>query len=384
MATLGLSDAYLKEHGAACTAREIARQPQAWRETQSLLERERERIHAFLAPLMGRTDLRIILTGAGSSAYIGQCLAPELLRSLGRRIEAIATTDLVSGPRDYLQRAVPTLLVSFARSGASPESLAATELADACLDQCHHLIITCNPQGALALKSQSQPRRLTMVLPPSTHDEGFAMTASFSSMIHAARAMLMGIDGHGAWLARVARAAERLIRQHNDALRELAQQPLERVVFLGSRAMAGLAAESALKLLELSDGAVVTAANTPLGFRHGPKTIVNRATLVVVYLSNDPLSRKYETDLVRELHGDGIAGALLAVTAQPPEREEPYRSLLVPDVAEAGDGELLLPYVIVAQLYALHRSLHLGNTPDTPCASGRVNRIVKGVTIYPL
>jgi tagatose-6-phosphate ketose/aldose isomerase len=48
------------------------------------------------------------------------------------------------------------------------------------------------------------------------------------------------------------------------------------------------------------------------------------------------------------------------------------------------DAELMLPFVIVAQMYALHRSLHLGNTPDTPCASGRVSRIVKGVAIYPL
>ena len=129
----GLSEQYLLAHGADRTAREIAQQPQAWQETQALLTAQRRGSSAFLAPLLALEPLRIILTGAGSSAYIGQCLAPELLRTLGKRVEAIATTDLVSGPRDYLQREVPTLLVSFARSGASPESLAAIELADQCV-----------------------------------------------------------------------------------------------------------------------------------------------------------------------------------------------------------------------------------------------------------
>ena len=56
------------------------------------------RLPAFSRPCWRSTDLRIILTGAGSSAFIGECLAPLLLQQLGRRVEAIATTDLLSGP----------------------------------------------------------------------------------------------------------------------------------------------------------------------------------------------------------------------------------------------------------------------------------------------
>jgi tagatose-6-phosphate ketose/aldose isomerase len=164
----------------------------------------------------------------------------------------------------------------------------------------------------------------------------------------------------------------------------LAEREFERVVFLGSRGFAGLAAEAALKVLELTDGAVISVANTPLGFRHGPKTIVNRATLVVVFVSNDPLARKYELDLLQELHTDAAAGGLLAIAAQAPATASPFDWLLVPEMKAADDADLMLPFVILAQMYALHRSLQLGNTPDTPCASGRVSRIVKGVAIYPL
>lgn len=381
---LGLSEPFLAAHGAGRTAREIAQQPQAWQQTQTLLSAQREPINEFLAPLLAAEPLRIILTGAGTSAYIGQCLAPELLRTLGKRVEAIATTDLVSGPRDYLQREVPTLLVSFARSGASPESLAAISLADQCLKRCHHLILTCNPEGELYRQALGKKGRLAILLPAITHDQGFAMTSSFSSMYYAALAIFGGIERYAARVNPIAQAANTLIERYNLQLQALAERNLERAVFLGSRGFSGLAAEAALKLLELTDGAVVATANSPLGFRHGPKTIVNRSTLVVVFVSNDALARRYELDLLQELHGEAATGALLAVAAQEPAAPQPFDWLTVPDMQAAEDAALVLPYVIVAQLYAFHRSVQLGNTPDTPCASGRVNRIVKGVVIYPL
>ena len=109
---LQLDEATLTRSGAVWTAREIAQQPASWLRTQDLIREHAESIAGFLTPLLARTDLRIILTGAGSSAFIGECLAPLLLRELGRRVEAIATTDLLSGPTQYLQRDVPTLLVS--------------------------------------------------------------------------------------------------------------------------------------------------------------------------------------------------------------------------------------------------------------------------------
>ena len=128
--TLQMDEAALERAGALWTAREIAQQPSSWRRTQDLMRQQAGRIAGFLSPLLARSDLRIMLTGAGSSAFIGECLAPLLLQRLGRRVEAIATTDLLSGPRLYFQREVPTLLVSFGRSGGSPESMAAIELAE--------------------------------------------------------------------------------------------------------------------------------------------------------------------------------------------------------------------------------------------------------------
>ncbi len=72
--------------------------------------------------------------------------------------------------------------------------------------------------------------------------------------------------------------------------------------------------EAALKLMELSDGALVTAFDTALGFRHGPKTIINAETLAVVFVSNDPLTRLYDLDIAEELRSDGHSGAVVTIS----------------------------------------------------------------------
>ncbi len=129
-----------------------------------------------------------MLTGAGTSAYVGQCLAPALTAALGRRVEAIATTDLVAGADSYLAADTPTLLVSFARSGNSPESTAAVEIVQAHVRRCAHLVVTCNAQGALNLRARTLANAHAIVLPAATNDRGFAMTSSFSGMLLAAAA----------------------------------------------------------------------------------------------------------------------------------------------------------------------------------------------------
>jgi tagatose-6-phosphate ketose/aldose isomerase len=113
------------------TILEIGQQPDVWREVS---KRYDPAVAEFLDAIVGRPDIRIVLTGAGSSAFIGDIAAPALRRHLDRRVEAVPTTDIVAGPLDYLERHTPTLMVSFGRSGNSPESLATTVLADELVD----------------------------------------------------------------------------------------------------------------------------------------------------------------------------------------------------------------------------------------------------------
>ena len=362
--------------GGELTAREIVQQPDVWLEVAALVERERARFDAFLRSSLANPRIRVVLTGAGTSSYIGACLAPALSRQLGRRVEAVATTDLVSGPHLYLQRDVPTLLVSFARSGDSPESVAAADLAQRALDEVHHLVITCNADGVLARQMSGTANACVLVLPDSTHDRAFAMTASFTSMVLAAGLIFGAIARER--VATLARACAVSLPLLQAAAGDLAARKFERAVFLGSNGLQALAAEAALKMLELSDGRTVALSQSVLGFRHGPKTIVNDRTLIVVFVSNDPYTRAYDLDLLDELRREARAGAIVAVGAGAPSGA----SLELAGMASACDLELALVDVVFAQSLGLRQSLQLGITPDNPNAAGTVSRVVKGVRIH--
>ena len=377
---LGVPEPDLLASAAIWTAREIEQQPRMLQQTHALLAGMREQIEAFVTPVAGNAGARVILTGAGSSSFIGQCLAPLLDHRLAARVDAVPTTDLVSAPYLYLDPAQPLLLVSFGRSGNSPESLAAVELVESLVADVRHLVVTCNAQGALT----TVPARnsMTLLLPEETHDNSFAMTSSFSCMMYATLLALGDAQAMDDRIGPIAHATGRVIDEMRPSLQELALHGFDRVVYLGSGLFQGLAREAALKLGELTNGAVATCFDSPLGFRHGPKTFVTDNTLVVVFVSNDPLTRRYDHDLIDELRQDGCAARIVEVAAQRRQQQD-SDILLVPDMADAADIDLLWPYVAIAQIYAFNASRAMGLSPDNPNKAGTVNRVVQGVMIYP-
>ncbi|WP_119069935.1 SIS domain-containing protein [Rubrobacter indicoceani] len=376
----GYSQTDVKERGAEWTAREISQQPSMWRRTAEILEGRSSEIKSFIQPLMSRRELRIVLAGAGTSAFAGEILAPALTRHLRRRVDAVATTDIVSNPAECFAEDVPTLLVSFARSGNSPESIAATDLAGRYLSECHQLIITCAEDGRLYRDHADAENSLVMLMPPETNDRGFAMTSSFTSMMLTAWAVLGGTEDVTGLAARLSAAAEGMISEDRERTDSLAARGYERVVYIGSGSLKGLAHESSLKLLELTAGHIVTYFESPLGFRHGPKSILNDKTLVVVYLSADPYTRKYDLDLVAEIRNTMSSGSVVVLdtlgTGEHPD------TWTIEGLEGLQDVEIALPYVVAAQMIGLSFSLALGYTPDNPFPGGEVNRVVEGVTIY--
>src|SRR5262245_27120420 len=382
MITLGRDETELETRGALWTAREIAQQPAMLRKTQATLVDHKNALERFLRPLLDRAGIRVILAGAGTSAFIGECLAPDLAAKVQRRVEAIATTDLVSAPYLYFEKATPTLLVSFARSGNSPESVAAVDLADQFVESVHHLAITCNAEGALARRIGPARNGMAIQLPEETNDRSFAMTSSFSCMMYAALAALSGVDGMAAQLDRIAYAVETVLSTQANAMKALAARRHERVVYLGSHIFKGLAREAALNLTELTDGAMVAIHDSPMGFRHGPKTIVNARTLVVIFLSSDAYTRRYDLDLLEEIARDGKHGGVLAICARDDGVPAAVERIVVPAMADAQDVDLVFPFIVAPQLLAFEASLVRGLSPDNPNTSGTVHRVVQGVRIH--
>lgn len=360
--------AWFEQRGAGHTAREIYQQPECWRQTLGMLAADEE-IRGWLDDRLANGP-RIIFTGAGSSAYIGDALASLLAEASSLDATAIATTDIVARPEASLKSNRPTLLVSFARSGNSPESVAAVELADQLLgDSVNHLVITCNRQGELARWCREHPRAYCVTLPSQTHDQGFAMTSSLSSMLTAAMAVL--VPSSQPFLEEATRRVEAMLQGDWNALLPGHGQAFERILILGSGVLQGLAREASLKVVELTAGQVVALSETPLGVRHGPKSLVDENTLVWVWRSALPYTRRYDDDLVAEVARDGICGQLECAGDETASGEA---------MDELVSG---LTALVRCQVMALFYSLQRGIGADNPSPSGHVNRVVQGVTLYP-
>ncbi|MET9255149.1 SIS domain-containing protein [Streptomyces sp. NPDC003717] len=380
--TAPLSPAPSAAPGAEHTLREIAQQPELWRRVDRAVAEARPRLDAFLGPLLADPRLRIVLTGAGTSAYAGEILRAALAGRTGRRVDAIATTDIVADPYGCLGEDLPTLLVSFARSGDSPESTAATEIADALLGRCAHLVVTCNAEGDLARAHRDRDGSHVLLMPPAADDRGFAMTSSLTCMLLTVSLAFGHLPAGGAEpLAAAARAvAEGELGERVDAF---AAHAADRVVYLGSGALKALAGESALKLLELTGGAVAAWADSSLGFRHGPKALLTDRTALVVYVSNDPYTRRYDLDILTEMRAALPPGRVAAVAGRA-DGLPAEDTWLLPGAEDADDAALALPAVVCAQRLALRASLDRGIRPDNPFPDGEVNRVVQGVTVHPL
>ncbi|AVE58161.1 AgaS family sugar isomerase [Citrobacter sp. CK184] len=366
------------------TEEEIRQQPASWIRSLNNISSIRSAIDRFLTPLLCKNDLRIILTGAGTSAFIGDIIAPWLSRHTGKNITAVPTTDLVTNPMDYLTPAHPLLLVSFARSGNSPESVAAVELANQFVPECYHLSITCNEAGNLYQNAVDSDNAFALLMPAETHDRGFAMTSSITTMMASCLAVFAPDMINNQTFRDVADRCQTILTSLGDFSKGVfGNEPWKRIVYLGSGGLQGAARESALKVLELTAGKLAAFYDSPTGFRHGPKSLVDNETLVVVFISSHPYTRQYDLDLLAELRRDQQALRVVAIAAESDPVIDAGPHILLPPSRAFIDTELAFCFLIYAQVFALTQSISVGNTPDTPSASGTVNRVVQGVVIHP-
>jgi tagatose-6-phosphate ketose/aldose isomerase len=358
--------------GGSRTAREIEQQPATWLRVADAVRRARPEI----GKLVDLPGARVVLTGAGTSAFIGEVVARDLARHLGRPVEALATTEIVADPRAVVVDDRPIVLVSFARSGNSPESVAAADLLQRLAPGLRHLVITCDPEGQLARRWSGAPDAVVVALPEEVNDRGFAMTSSFTGMALAAL-LAFGLDVD---VEALARAGSTVLDGAADHASAISGAKPARLVFLGSGPLRGLAREAALKCLELTRGEVVGIADSALGFRHGPKSVLDERTIAVVFLSTDPYTRQYDLDIARELVRS-LGGERVVVVG---DATEPVgaRSWPVPSPPGVPVAGYALLAVIAAQTTALACSLALGVSPDNPFPAGEVNRVVQGVVIH--
>jgi tagatose-6-phosphate ketose/aldose isomerase len=280
----------------------------------------------------------------------------------------------------------PGLLVSLARSGDSPESSGALELLLDTEPEYRHIVVTCNEQGSLARAWRAHEKVHVITLPAETHDKSLVMTSSFTNLLLATRfiGMLERPDEYQIVCERLNRITKDLIRSNFDILAKIAAAEFRRAIFLGSGSRFAASREAALKMLELTSGRVTTLCETYLGFRHGPMSYAQDDTLFVCNLSCDSTIRAYELDLLRELDRKKLGSSKVIVGENIPDSviREGDAVIECRGLAELGDEETPVVYVVVAQLLAFFRCLEEGLQPDSPSEGGIINRVVEKFPLH--
>jgi tagatose-6-phosphate ketose/aldose isomerase len=381
------TDRQIGEKKGVCTKKEIAQQPEMWKKTYEIIFPRRHEIADFLNKLTLKGDIDMILTGAGSSAFVGNAVYGIRMKNQNQPSRVVPTTELITHPDYFLIKSRPVVLVSFARSGNSPESLAAVEIVNNYCDTAYHIIISCNENGDLLQKTVSD-NTLKILLPPETNDVSLAMTSSFTSMM-LAFILIVKIDTLSEEKEKVNTLAEWgniILTRYAKHISGITSFNFKRAVFLGSGPLRGTAEESHLKLQELTDGEIICAFNSFLGFRHGPRAIVKHDTLLVYLLSDEANTRNYEFDLLRQINNSKKGLAQIAICHKPVIIEGVHFDLNVcfgdEKEPDADIEYLCVIEIMFAQLLGYYKALSLGFDPDNPSSSGTISRVVEGVKIY--
>jgi len=352
------------QNAGECTLREIARQPELWPVTNKDI---RSVLHERSLGLKLQ-NRRVLITGAGSSAYASSAIAAAWAGAV-----AVPTTDLLVDANRFLDKV--DVVISVARSGQSPESVAVVDRVRSLRPEIFQLAIVCDPDSALARANVE-----LVALDPRTNDRSLVMTSAFSNLVLAGN-VLAQPDAVDAGVEKHSKHAAGLFSEIEHACRRVAERIGGRIVVLSSSPLLGWAREAGLKTLEMTAGNYSVVTETFLGLRHGPMAFVKSDTLVLCLLSSDPVRRSYEMDLISELRSKKI-GYLVGI-ADPQETKGLFDEI-IPAIAPHEKDSLRTPYEIVApQLLGYHLSLNLGLNPDNPSPDGIINRVVQGVRIYP-
>lgn len=336
----GIDEELLKSKSSYNTAKEILQQPKLWKETLENFKKTKNNLEEYLKKIGLNEEFQVIFTGAGTSEYIGNILELFLKKNSNLEFKSIGTTEILNNPSNYLKKNRKILLVSFARSGDSPESVGVVNLMNENIKDIYHLFITCNKEGALAKILEENKKAFLLLMPEKSNDKSFAMTSSFSCMLLSGiLAFSSNIEKKYEEIEKIIELASKELNRKYEKIKKLAEEDHKRIVILGSGILSGLGQELALKIMELSAGKVVAVNNTTLGFRHGPKSIINEKTIIFNLINESKYAKKYDEDLLEEMKLDEKANKIVVYCINKNEKIEKNADELI--FIEKNDNNIL-------------------------------------------
>ena len=225
-------------------------------------------------------------------------------------------------------------------------------------------------------------------LPEESNDQSLAMTSSYTSMLLTGLliARIHELPTLEDKLKNLCVFAQDFLDNNCHQLEDIAKLDFKRIVFLGSGPFFGTATESSLKIQELTDGEVISKFETYLGFRHGPKSVIDSKTIIVYFLSSqNEHALKYELDLINSMKMGTRPLMEIGISESSKEVHSIFQNYSFgADKLVSDDYLMAIAYVLFAQVLGFYKSVELHLKPDSPSVNNDIARVVEGVHIYAL
>ncbi len=329
------------------TYNEIIKQPKLW---QNIFH-DSALIYDIELNKINYEDTSVIFIGCGSSYYIAQSASSMFNRTTKGISIALPASEIIFNKKDYIKEDKTYLAIMISRSGTTSEVLLANkELSDSV--NVKRYSISCSNESELLRNT------IPFCKFPFEQERSIVMTGSFSSMLLVVLLNLIkNYDDNS--IADSLNEVEKFLNSNESTIKNIVSDlSIEHLVFLGQGINYGIANEAALKMTEMSLSNAV--AFHSLEYRHGPKSIITKKSLVTILVSN--LSKDYELKLVDDMKTLG-AKTLVICTKNESEKFNSDYKITIPNIDDLYRPFFILPII---QLAGFFRAISKGLNPDLP------------------
>jgi glucosamine--fructose-6-phosphate aminotransferase (isomerizing) len=336
------------------TVQEILSQPATWVETAWQFEKN-DKLFGDFQNFSAKGPW--LFVACGSSYYLSQTIAAQWTKLLQVACTAVPASELLFAPHEVMRRFGAQQVVLVSRSGKTTEVLRAAQWLKTS-EAVRTLAVTCSEESVL-----EELCTHTLKL-PWADEKSMVMTRSFTSILllfEKLGAKFAGDAGLASALDGVPEKASTWLAVNADKIRAFgAKRRFADFVFLGQGLHYWLAQEAALKLTEMSSS--YAQAYHTLEFRHGPKSIASKDTLITFLLCD--AAAEDESLIVGEVTKLGAVTLVVANRATPGLRRD--SDLLIELGLDEPEYARLAMTAIPAQLLGLAVGLRKGLNPDAP------------------
>lgn len=336
------------------TDKEIKEQFEAWNAVIRNVQKERKALCRFLSHLNGA---EFVFIGCGTSYYLSLSGAATYLGITGELARAVTASDVFLYPQSLFTRNGKCCGIPISRSGETTETIWAVQHIKDQLN-IETLALSCTPDSKL-VKLCDQEFIVT-----EAAEKSVVMTKSFTSMlliIQFLAALKSEDKKFHEQLEKLPEQGSQVIEKFEKVAKEIAEnKEIDTFVFLGQGPYYGLACESMLKMKEMSLS--VSEAFHSMEFRHGPISILNNESLVILLMSES--SQEQEVKILKEVKELGAKTFIICERFT--NSITNFADYVVELKSGLSDYSRLILYMPITQFLGYYRALHNGLNPDNP------------------